>query len=168
MAAASFDAFQRGQASAFVSGTGIGTLAGLIGLGGAEFRLPFLISMFRFGALEAVIINKAMSLVVVASALPFRTGTTSVAAIAGQWPVIVNLLAGSLLGAWFGARYSRDSSFAVLRRNGRFAAAMAVGSVVGSYIGAKLLGIVPGSVLLPILAAILLLSSVKLWRHRRF
>ena len=106
MAAASFDAFQRGQVSAFVSGTGIGTLAGLIGLGGAEFRLPFLISMFRFGALEAVIINKAMSLVVIASALPFRTGTTSVEAIAEQWPVIANLLAGSLLGAWFGASWA--------------------------------------------------------------
>jgi hypothetical protein len=47
-----------------------------------------------------------MSLVVVASALPFRTGTTSVAAIAGQWPVIVNLLAGSLLGAWVGASWA--------------------------------------------------------------
>jgi uncharacterized membrane protein YfcA len=270
MAAASFDAFQRGQVSAFVSGTGIGTLAGLIGLGGAEFRLPFLVSMFRFGALEAVIINKAMSLVVVASALPFRTGTTSVGAIAGQWPVIANLLAGSLLGAWLGAswatrlrsetlyrviavllvamavvlmighgaegagqplfggtvqlvagvlagfaigvvasllgvaggelliptlimlfgldvklagslslaislptmlvgfaRYSRDRSFAVLLGNGRFVAAMAVGSVVGSFIGARLLGIVPGAVLLPLLALILLLSAVKLWRHRR-
>ena len=65
------------------------------------------------------------------------------------------------------ARYSRDGTFAVLRRNGRFVAAMAVGSVVGSFIGAKLLGIVPGSVLLPILAVILLMSSVKLWRHRR-
>jgi uncharacterized protein len=106
MAAASFDAFQRGPVSAFVGGTGIGTLAGLIGLGGAEFRLPVLIGMFRFGALEAVIVNKAMSLVVVASALPFRTGTTSIAAIAGQWPVIVNLLAGSLLGAWLGASWA--------------------------------------------------------------
>ncbi|KAF0096798.1 MAG: Uncharacterized protein FD144_5655 [Rhodospirillaceae bacterium] len=270
MAAASFDAFRRGQVNAFVSGTGIGTLAGLIGLGGAEFRLPFLISMFRFGALEAVIINKAMSLVVVASALPFRTGTTSVTDIAGQWPVIVNLLGGSLLGAWFGAswatklksetlyrviavllvamavvllighgaggtghpmfagpaqmfagvaagfaigvvasllgvaggelliptlillfgvdvklagslslavslptmlvgfaRYSLDDTFTVLRRNGRFVAAMAIGSVVGSFIGAHLLGIVPGSILLPILAVILLVSSVKLWLHRR-
>src|SRR5882757_3703819 len=105
MAAASFDAFQRGQVSAFVSGTGIGTLAGLIGLGGAEFRLPFLISMFRFGALEAVIINKAMSLVVVASALPFRTSTISVGAIADHWTVIANVLGGSLLGAWFGASW---------------------------------------------------------------
>ena len=60
MAAASFDAFQRNQTSAFFSGAGIGTLAGLIGLGGAEFRLPFLIGLYRFGALEAVIINKAI------------------------------------------------------------------------------------------------------------
>jgi len=270
MAAASFDAFQRNQTSAFFSGAGIGTLAGLIGLGGAEFRLPFLISMYRFGALEAVIINKAMSLVVVMSALPFRTGTISLATIASFWPVIANLLGGSLLGAWVGAswatrlrsetlyrviaslligmavillvgngaeshgrplfegpvqiiaglaagfaigvvasllgvaggelliptlillfgvdvkvagslslaislptmlvgfgRYSRDSTFAVLSRNGRFAAAMAVGSVVGSFVGAQLLGLIPGAALLPILALVLLISSVKLWLHRR-
>jgi hypothetical protein len=54
----------------------------LIGLGGAEFRLPLLISVFRFVALEAVILNKAMSLVVVASALPFRARTVPFAAIA--------------------------------------------------------------------------------------
>jgi hypothetical protein len=75
MAAASFDAFQRNRVSAFASGTGIGTLAWLIGLGGAGFRLPFLIGMFRFGGLDAVIIHKAMSLVVAATALLFRTGT---------------------------------------------------------------------------------------------
>lgn len=270
MAAASFDAFQRNQTSAFLSGTGIGTLAGLIGLGGAEFRLPFLIGLYRFGALEAVIINKAMSLVVVMSALPFRAGTVSLATVAENWPVIVNLLGGSLLGAWFGAawatrlrsdtlyrviaillvgmslmlvlghsaqgngvplfdgaarivagvaagfaigvvasllgvaggelliptlilmfgvdvklagslslaislptmlvgfgRYSRDGTFAVLARNGRFVGAMAVGSVVGSFIGAQLLGVIPAAVLLPVLAVILLISSVKLWLHRR-
>jgi uncharacterized protein len=64
-------------------------------------------------------------------------------------------------------RYSRDSTFVVLSRNGRFVAAMAVGSVVGSFIGAQLLGIIPGVVLLPVLAVILLISSVKLWLHRR-
>ena len=39
-------------------------------------------------------------------------------------------------------RYSRDSTFAVLTRNSRFVAAMAVGSVAGSFIGAQLLGII--------------------------
>lgn len=59
-------------AAAVILGMAIGTLGGLIGLGGAEFRLPVLISFFGFVALEAVILNKAISLVVVASALVFR------------------------------------------------------------------------------------------------
>jgi len=90
----------RGSVAAFAGGVGIGALGGLIGLGGAEFRLPLLIGAFRFGALEAVIVNKAMSLIVVSSALPFRTSTISFATIGSHWMIVANLLAGSLLGAW--------------------------------------------------------------------
>ena len=39
-------------APAFAGGMAIGALGGLIGLGGAEFRLPLLIGFFRFRALE--------------------------------------------------------------------------------------------------------------------
>src|SRR3954447_24868000 len=90
----------RSSPDAFAGGAIIGALGGLIGLGGAEFRLPLLIGMFRFAALQAVILNKAMSLVVVASALPFRTAAVPFASVAENWPIIVNLLAGSVLGAW--------------------------------------------------------------------
>jgi hypothetical protein len=38
----------RSQPVAFGTGALIGTLGGLIGLGGAKFRLPLLISLFRF------------------------------------------------------------------------------------------------------------------------
>ena len=62
----------------------IGTLGGLIGLGGAEFRLPVLISLFRFRGLEAVILNTATSLVVVATALPFRAGTVPFSAVGAK------------------------------------------------------------------------------------
>ena len=253
--------------AAFGGGAVIGALGGLIGLGGAEFRLPLLIGLFGFGALEAVILNKAMSFVVVASALPFRARTVPFDAIAAHWPVIVNLLAGSLLGAWLGAswatrlrsetlykviavllvavaaglvighdavtgsplftgpvqavagvaagfgigvfaalmgvaggelliptlvllfgadiklagslslavslptmlvgftRYSRDQSFAVVGRNRGFLLIMAGGSIVGTFIGGQLLGLIPNSVLLPALAVILVLSAVKIWRH---
>ena len=252
---------------AFISGTIIGTLGGLIGLGGAEFRLPLLIGMFRFAALEAVILNKATSLVVVASALPFRARTVPFADVAAHWPVIANLLLGSLLGAWIGAgwatrlksetlykiiagllvliaavlmfgnnanagqplllgaaqmiagvfagfaigvvasllgvaggelliptlillfgvdirlagslslavslptmivgftRYSRDQSFSVLTRNRGFVLVMASGSVLGTFLGGRLLGIVPTSILLPLLAVILIYSAMKVWRH---
>ena len=71
-----------------------------------NFRLPLLIGLFRFAALEAVILNKAMSLVVVATALPFRARTVPFAEVAAYWPVILNLLAGSLIGAWFGAGWA--------------------------------------------------------------
>ncbi len=43
----------------FLAGAGIGILGGMIGLGGAEFRLPLLIGVFGFIALQAVILNKA-------------------------------------------------------------------------------------------------------------
>lgn len=91
---------------AFSGGAAVGILGGLIGLGGAEFRLPLLIGAFRFAALEAVILNKAMSLLVVASALPFRSEAVPFTDVAVNWPIIVNLLAGSLLGAWLGAGWA--------------------------------------------------------------
>lgn len=259
----------RRLAGAFAGGGLIGALGGLIGLGGAEFRLPLLIGAFRFPALEAVILNKAMSLVVVATALPLRANSVPWSDLAAHWPVIVNLLAGSLLGAWVGAgwatklrsemlyrviavllvgiagvlllghdpqadghplvtgllqmivgvaagfaigvvaslmgvaggelliptiillfgadvklagslslavslptmivgfaRYSRDQSFAVLGRNRTFLIVMAAGSIVGSFIGAQLVGVVPSAVILPVLALILVISAVKVWGHR--
>lgn len=258
----------RSPAASFSSGALIGTLGGLIGLGGAEFRLPLLIGWFRFAALEAVILNKTMSLLVVASSLLFRTKSIPLNAVAEHWTVIANLLGGSLLGAWlaagwatrmrsavlyrvmaallvfiavalllgheagigrgpmlhgpelviaglmagfaigvvaslmgvaggelliptlillFGldikiagslslavslptmlmgfARYSRDSSFAVIGWNRRFILFMAAGSLVGAFAGGLLLGVVPSAVLLPTLAAILLFSAFKVWRH---
>lgn len=99
-------AVRSNRAAAFGGGALIGILGGLIGLGGAEFRLPLLISVFQFAALETVIMNKAMSLAVVGSALPFRATTVPFAELAAQWMVIANLLAGSLAGAWIGAGWA--------------------------------------------------------------
>jgi uncharacterized membrane protein YfcA len=252
----------------FSSGAIIGTLGGLIGLGGAEFRLPLLIGLFRFAALEAVIMNKATSLVVVSSAFIFRSRSIPFDSVFSHWSVIVNLLLGSLIGAWLGAgwairlksktlyriiallllaiavvllfshqttantellftglwqsvlgviagfgigviasllgvaggefliptlvllygfdiklagslslaislptmltgfmRYSRDSSFAVLSQNHHFVLIIAAGSLLGTFLGGLLLGLVSDAVLLPILAGILVISAVKVWKH---
>ena len=64
------------------------------------------------------------------------------------------------------ARYSQDRSFAVLGESRRFVVVMAVGSVVGSFIGGQLLGVVSTAALLPLLALILVLSAIKVWRHK--
>lgn len=90
----------------FLAGSLIGTLGGLIGLGGAEFRLPMLVALFRLGTLEAVILNKAMSLVVVSAALLFRGGAISPNLLAPHLHVVLNLLAGSLVGAWWAAGHA--------------------------------------------------------------
>ncbi|WP_330296905.1 sulfite exporter TauE/SafE family protein [Streptomyces sp. NBC_00503] len=90
----------------FGAGALVGVLGGMIGLGGAEFRLPLLIGVFGFAALSAVILNKAMSLVVVVTALPARLATVSFGELGSHWAIAVNLLAGSLLGAWAGASWA--------------------------------------------------------------
>ncbi|WP_218131100.1 sulfite exporter TauE/SafE family protein [Lentzea albidocapillata] len=90
----------------FAAGAAVGLLGGMIGLGGAEFRLPLLIGLFGFAALSAVILNKAMSLVVVLTALPARLATVTVADLGSHWAVAANLLAGSLIGAWAGAGWA--------------------------------------------------------------
>ncbi|HRY10206.1 MAG TPA: hypothetical protein P5544_09545 [Candidatus Nanopelagicales bacterium] len=83
---------------ALLAGAVVGVLGGLIGLGGAEFRLPLLIGLFGFAALQAVILNKAMSLIVVATALPARLPAMPLTAITDHWSIIANLLTGSLIG----------------------------------------------------------------------
>lgn len=249
----------------FLSGALIGAL------GGAEFRLPVLVGMFHFPSLEAVILNKAMSLVVVAAALAFRSGAIPFDQLVPQLPVALNLLAGSLVGAWWAAghaltmprrwlnriimallmglavlmlaescfglhdgaaplfseglvrfvaglmagfgigmvaallgvaggelliptivllygidiklagslslvvslptmvvgfaRYSGSEAFAVLRRERSFFHWMAAGSVLGVGLGALLLGLAPARLLLGCLGIILLVSSVKTFRH---
>ena len=76
----------------------------MIGLGGAEFRL--LIGLFGLAALPAIIMNKAMSLIVVITALPARLLGVPLAEVTPYWNVIVNLLIGSLIGAWVGANWA--------------------------------------------------------------
>lgn len=99
-------AVTRRSFAGFGWGAVIGTLGGLIGLGGAEFRLPVLVGRFHLPTLEAVILNKAMSLIVVAFALVFRGGAIPFAELWGQVDIAINLLAGSLIGAWWAAGHA--------------------------------------------------------------
>ena len=164
--------------AALSSGAAIGTIGGLIGLGGAEFRLTLLLAVFGFVALEAVILNKAISLVVVLSALAFRSSAVPFGDVLAQWPIVVNLLAGSLAGAWVGADLAARVSTASLYRMiavllvlialvlafghdpaGRAApiaqgmVLLALGVVAGFAIGvvASLLGVAGGEFLIPTL-----------------
>lgn len=258
----------RHRFTVFLAGAAVGALGGLIGLGGAEFRLPLLIGLFGFAAISAVMLNKTISLVVVSSALLFRAQAVPLDLLLSNWNIAANILCGSLIGAWMGAswavkmksrslyrtlavmlvfiamvlllghqatttqplfsgvallvagavagfgigivaaimgvaggelliptlillfgvdiklagslslaislptmlvaffRFSKDTAFKVIKENKAFVGYMALGSIVGTSIGGHLVGIVPDQVLLPLLAAILLVSSVKVWKHQ--
>src|SRR5829696_9675548 len=77
---------RRSPVAALLYGAPIGFLGGLIGLGGAEFRLPVLAGVFGYAARRAVALNLAISLVTVVSALLIRGGTLSFAPLLGLVP----------------------------------------------------------------------------------
>ncbi len=65
------------------------------------------------------------------------------------------------------ARYSRDGSFTVIREQARFCFSMALGSITGAFPCAQLPASVHSPLLLPLPAAILVLSAWKMWRHAK-
>lgn len=101
---------------AFFWGTLVAIVGGLIGLGGAEFRLPVLVGIFNYRTLQAVMINLVVSLVTVTFSLIFRSGVIGIETVADHWPVVVNILAGSLLGSYVGVHYATRINERLLNR----------------------------------------------------
>jgi uncharacterized membrane protein YfcA len=101
---------------AFAWGALVGVLGGLIGLGGAEFRLPVLVSVFNYRTLQAIIINLMVSLVTVTFSFIFRSGVVGLENVAENWAVIINILAGSLIGSYVGVHYATRINDRVLNR----------------------------------------------------
>ena len=83
----------------------IGALAGLVGLGGGEFRLPVLMYVVGYPARTAVPLNLAVSLVTLAFALVIRSSAVSVGALAPYLNEIVGLAIGGVASAFYGARF---------------------------------------------------------------
>ena len=103
-------------AFSFGVGATVGMAGGLIGLGGAEFRLPALVGVLRFSTREAVAINLVASFIVLAAAFPFRAAPVPVAEIAPYLPAVLGMLAGSMSAAWIGAGWLRRTSDKLLGR----------------------------------------------------
>ncbi|XWX61084.1 sulfite exporter TauE/SafE family protein [Desulfitobacterium sp. AusDCA] len=107
---------KRSALLAFLTGTPIGCLGGLIGLGGAEFRLPVLVGLFKFSARKAVALNIAISLITVLSSIIFRIPKTNVATIVPLAMIMVSIIAGSMTGAYFGADFSKKVTETLLKK----------------------------------------------------
>ncbi|MCU0525960.1 MAG: sulfite exporter TauE/SafE family protein [Elainella sp. Prado103] len=101
---------------AFAWGGLVGILGGLIGLGGAEFRLPVLVSIFGYRTLQAIMINLVVSLVTVFFSFIFRSGSIGLTNLFENWPIVLNILAGSLLGSYMGSYYATRIQAPTLNR----------------------------------------------------
>jgi uncharacterized membrane protein YfcA len=80
-------------------------LAGLVGLGGGEFRLPVLMYVVGYPARTAVPLNLAVSLVTLTFALLVRSRTLSVAALVPYLNEVAGLAIGGVASAFYGARF---------------------------------------------------------------
>ncbi|SRR6266404_1771592 len=88
----------------------IGGLAGLIGLGGGELRLPVLMHSIGFDAKSAVPLNLMISLVTLSFAMLSRSGTVSLTAIIPHLPEVTGLAIGGMASAVYGVRLVRRLS----------------------------------------------------------
>ena len=83
----------------------IGGLAGLVGLGGGEFRLPVLMYVVGYPARTAVPLNLAVSLITLTFALVVRSRAVSVASLVPYLNEVVGLAVGGVASAFYGARF---------------------------------------------------------------
>ena len=89
---------------AVASGLGVGLVGGLIGLGGAEFRLPILVAVFGYALRRAVVLNLIVSFVTVLAGAGMRLAlgeTRRLPDDAGA--ILASMIGGGMVGAYLGA-----------------------------------------------------------------
>jgi uncharacterized protein len=91
--------------AAACAGATVAVLGGVIGLGGAEFRLPVLIAIFALYAHRAIRINLLISLATLAMSAVARLGFVHTTNVGAHSLEIAGMLAGGIVAAWFCAGY---------------------------------------------------------------
>jgi uncharacterized membrane protein YfcA len=91
--------------AATAAGAAVGILGGLLGLGGAEFRLPLLVSVFGYPLRRAIPLNLAISFLAVLVAAIVRWRLAGQPPLASAAPVAVGMMVGGMAGAALGARW---------------------------------------------------------------
>jgi uncharacterized membrane protein YfcA len=93
----------RRPVAAFCAGAAVAILGGMIGLGGAEFRLPLLIAIFDLYPQRAVRINLLISLATLAASAAARLSLVHATNVSGYAVEISGMVAGGIAMAWIGA-----------------------------------------------------------------
>jgi uncharacterized membrane protein YfcA len=102
--------------SAFLFAVPIAILGGLIGLGGAEFRLPVLVGPLGYRVRQAVPLNLAVSIVTIITSLLIRSRSLSLTPLEPLVPILLALIAGAMVAAFVGTVLFHRLSERVLER----------------------------------------------------
>jgi uncharacterized membrane protein YfcA len=106
--------FARDGSLGLVSGAVIGAAAGLIGVGGGEFRIPVLLHVLRLPVKVAAGANTAIGLIVVVLSVARRWGQQRLSA--DDLTLGAVMAVASILGATLGARQAHRLSSPLLKR----------------------------------------------------
>lgn len=107
---------QRRSRLAFIYAVPIATLGGLMGLGGAEFRLPVLVGVLNYGIRQAIPLNLVVSLITIVTSLLIRWHSLSFHTVRPFLPTIATLILGAVVSAFYGATLARRLSNQQLNR----------------------------------------------------
>src|SRR5215210_4314868 len=149
------DNVRRSPVAALMYGAPIGLLGGLIGLGGAEFRLPVLAGVFGYKARRAVALNLAISLITVVSSLLIRSGTLSLAPLLALLPLILAMIVGSVSAAYVGtALVHRVSEHLLERFILVFLVVIGTALIVEAFLPQQVAGLLPDLLPVRLVAAV--------------
>ncbi|ACB49928.1 hypothetical protein cce_0577 [Crocosphaera subtropica ATCC 51142] len=101
---------------AFIVSIPIAILGGLMGLGGAEFRLPILAGPLGYSASQVVPLNLAISLITILISLLVRGKILSLSTVMPYSQVIIFLIVGAMIMAFIGASWAKHLSNEKLER----------------------------------------------------
>src|SRR5918997_6550991 len=149
------DNIHRSPVAALLYGALIGLLGVLIGLGGAESRLPVLAGVFGYSARRAVALNLAISLITVVSALLIRGGTLSLVPLLGLLPVIAAMIVGAVSAAYVGtALVHRVSEHLLERCILVFLVVIGTALIVEAFLPQDVPGLLPDALSVRLVAAV--------------
>lgn len=135
----------------------VGVAGGLVGLGGAELRLPYLSGPLRLPLKTAIPVNLAVSLCTLLAALPTRLYSLNTAMLKPFVAETAALALGAVIGAYIGVTWLRRLSAIALKRS-VFALLLALGLVMISeaFVSLAPLGILPTAIITRMLSSIAL------------
>jgi uncharacterized membrane protein YfcA len=141
---------------AFLCAAPIALLGGLIGLGGAEFRLPVLSGLLQYPARQAVPLNLAVSLITVLASLAVRAQAMNSHLLVPLIPAIASMIGGAGITAFMGTALAGKLSNTQLERV-ILVLLVGIGTalIIEGFLPFRAAGLLPDSLMVWIVAGIL-------------